>query len=69
VTITDLAANITYTETTTDLFFIVPDEWHNSGEGRHDYRWTISVVQVDQPDRPYSVTEPRQFTWQGRGNS
>ncbi|MBL8155490.1 MAG: LysM peptidoglycan-binding domain-containing protein [Anaerolineae bacterium] len=69
VTMTDLAANITYTATTTDLFFIVPEEWHNPGDGRHDYRWTISVIQVDQPDRPYSVTEPRQFTWQGRGNS
>jgi hypothetical protein len=69
VTMTDLAANITYTATTTDLFFIVPEGWHNPGNGRHDYRWTISVVRVDQPDRPYSITEPRQFTWQGRGNS
>lgn len=69
VRMTDLAANITYTATTTDLFFIVPDDWHNPDDGRHDYQWTVSVIRVDQPDRPYSVTEPRQFTWQGRGNS
>lgn len=65
----DQTANITYTATTRELYFIVPEEWHSQDGMRHDFVWTISVIDDNNPDNPYFITEPRLFTWQGQGES
>jgi LysM repeat protein len=66
VTVEDLTANTTYEGDTADLFFIIPDAWQGQDNRRHDYRWSISVIDSDNPDNPYFSTEPRIFVWEGR---
>jgi hypothetical protein len=65
VHIEDQTVNKTYTGTTRDLFFIIPDDWHGKENTRHDYIWTISVIYTERPDQPSYTTEVRVFTWQG----
>lgn len=65
VTVRDENAQITYTGLTQELFFIVPEEWHNHTDDRHDYTWKVSVIDNDRPESPYFTTEARLFTWQG----
>jgi hypothetical protein len=65
----DQTAKTTYTATTRELYFIVPEAWRSRDGKRHDFRWTISVVDDNNPDNPYFTTQPRLFTWQGRGES
>jgi hypothetical protein len=67
VTVEDLTTGEVFTATTTELSFVVPDAWHSQAQSRHDYRWAISIISINQPDNPRYSTEPRQFTWQGRG--
>lgn len=57
-----------YEATTQDLFFIIPQDWHGQENDRHDYTWTVSMIDTANPDNPYFTTETRLFTWQGRGS-
>ncbi len=66
VRVEDQVTKAAYTATTRELYFIVPEAWHNQDAARHDFVWTVSVVDNDRPDAPYFTTEPRLFTWQGR---
>jgi hypothetical protein len=67
VMVEDLTMGEVYTATTTELSFVLPDDWHSQDETRHDFRWTISIITIGQPDNPRYTTEARQFTWQGQG--
>jgi hypothetical protein len=66
VRVEDLTSGQTYTADTTDLSYILPSDWQGKDGQRHDYSWTISVINLANPDRPYFTTEPRLFTWEGR---
>lgn len=68
VHVEDQTAHTTYTATTQELFFVLPDDWHAHDGQRHDYVWTVALVDTAQPDKPYFVTEPRRFTWLGLGS-
>lgn len=65
----DQTAKVTYSATTRELYFIVPEEWHNQDSVRHDFVWTVSVIDNDDPNNPYFTTQPRLFTWQGQGEN
>lgn len=67
VQVEDQTAGLKFSTLTRDLAFIVPEAWHNQDAIRHDFIWAISVIDVQNPDQPYFTTEPRRFTWQGRG--
>ncbi len=67
VQVEDQTANQSYSATTQDLSFILPDEWHARDGKRHNYVWTVALINTDQPDKPIFVTEPRRFTWLGLG--
>ncbi len=67
VTVEDLTTGQVFTATTSELSFVLPDEWRVQEAARHDFQWTIGVITVGQQDNPRYTTEPRQFTWQGRG--
>jgi hypothetical protein len=69
VTVKDQTVPITYAATTRELYFIMPEAWHQPDATRHDFEWTVSVIDSNNPDHPYYVTEPRLFTWQGQGKS
>lgn len=66
VRVEDLTTRAVYTTDTTELSFIIPQDWQGQDGQRHDYRWMISVIRSDDPDRPYYTTRPRLFTWEGR---
>ena len=66
VGVEDTTAGKTYTSDTTELSFILPSDWQGQDSQRHDYRWRVSVIRLDDPDHPYFTTEPRIFTWEGR---
>ncbi len=66
VKVEDLTGGKTYSGDTTELAFIVPAAWQGQDGQRHDYRWTVSVVNLADPENPYFSTEPRLFTWEGR---
>lgn len=66
VRVTDTTLGVEYSADTIELSFILPNDWQGTDGQRHEYRWTVSVVSLDAPDRPIFVTEPRSFTWQGR---
>ncbi len=66
VIVDDLTAGTSHSADTTDLSFILPADWQGKDGQRHDYRWKISVIHLDNPGRPLFTTEPRLFTWEGR---
>ncbi|MFN8529651.1 MAG: LysM peptidoglycan-binding domain-containing protein [Anaerolineae bacterium] len=65
VTLQDLTVNVTYTDFTTQLYYIVPQNVQGTEARRHDYSWTISVVRDHDPATARFVTLPRTFTWEG----
>ncbi|MEZ4667046.1 MAG: LysM domain-containing protein [Anaerolineae bacterium] len=67
VQVEDLVTKQKYSAPTTALSFILPLEWQSVLNERHDYEWVVSVVDKNNPERRIASTEPRQFTWQGRG--
>jgi hypothetical protein len=68
VSVEDTTSHQVYTALTQALLFILPADWQSQQNDRHDYTWTVGVVKQNQPDKPSFVTQPHQFTWQGRGN-
>lgn len=69
VVIEDLTTGNTFRDQTRELFFIVPDSWQGTDPIAHDYRWSIGVIRIAEPDTPRFVTDPRLFTWQGRSET
>jgi LysM domain len=60
----DLTNSRLYNADTRNLFFIIPVEWQGKDERRHDYEWTVSVIDPEQPDTPIFVANPRVFIWE-----
>jgi LysM domain-containing protein len=67
VRLEDQTSGTLFTATTQELFFILPDDWHAHDGVRHDYLWTVALINTAQPNQPIYVTEPRRFTWLGLG--
>ena len=65
VDVEDITTSTSYSMDTTELFLIVPVEWQGRDSRRHEYRWTVSVVDADVPNDPHYTTEPRIFVWEG----
>ncbi|MBZ0283323.1 MAG: LysM peptidoglycan-binding domain-containing protein [Anaerolineae bacterium] len=65
IRVRDINNGTEYTGMTQELYFIVPQEWRSQTAERHDYSWTVSVIDDERPDSPYFTTEARRFTWQG----
>jgi hypothetical protein len=56
-----------FTSDTTEIHFIIPTAWQATDGQRHTYSWSISTIDLNNPDTPLYTTETRTFTWQGRG--
>lgn len=65
VNVQDMTTRTDYAADTTELFFIVPEEWQGKDNRRHEFVWTVSVIDADNPDDPYFSTTPRVFVWEG----
>jgi LysM repeat protein len=66
VRVEDLTTGTVYSGDTLDLFFIIPQEWQGRDSRRHEYEWSVSVIDLDNPDDPYFTTETRTFTWEAQ---
>ncbi len=63
----DTAAGKVYSADTSDIFLIVPADWQATDAKRHDYQWSVSVIDRANPDTSKFTTETRTFSWEGRG--
>ena len=66
IRVQDTTANRVYIGDTREVSFIIPEAWRGTDEPRHEYVWTVSVINNNNPDSPLFVTEPFTFTWEGR---
>jgi hypothetical protein len=65
VEVQDMTTKTDYFADTTELFLIVPEAWQGQDSRRHEYVWTVSVIDSDNPGEPYFSTAPRVFVWEG----
>ena len=66
IAVSDIAADVTHTADTRDLFFIVPPQWQAIDDRRHTYFWQVSIV--DQATGAARMaTEARTLVWEGAG--
>lgn len=68
VDIEDTTGDTQYVDFTTDIAYTIPPEWRGTEEQRHDYIWTVGIVNDEQPGEVRYQTEPRRFTWEGSDN-
>jgi hypothetical protein len=69
VHVENLTDGVDYSADTTEIFFIIPNDWQGQNDARYQYAWSVSILNLNRPDEPYFTTETRTFTWQGRGGS
>lgn len=69
VRVEDLNTNTVYQAETTDLFYVIPLDWQGRDGVRHEYSWTVSVIDTGNPNNPYFITEPRIFVWESAGEN
>jgi hypothetical protein len=62
----DLTAGIVYTATTVNTSFVVQEAWQGESGSTHEYAWSVSVIDIDDPEHPYYVSETLTFTWEGQ---
>jgi hypothetical protein len=61
----DVTLGITYTAYTKNISFMVPSEWRGREKPRHEFIWTVGVVNEKTPDVVRFQTAARTFVWQG----
>lgn len=66
IDVTDLTTNTAYSAETFETSFIIPLEWQGTTEPRHEFQWSVSVINQTNPENPSFTTESRTFTWEGR---
>jgi hypothetical protein len=66
VRVEDATGAIVYIGDTLEAFFVIPEEWRGDREVRHEYSWSVAVINVTSPDVPIFITETLIFTWEGR---
>lgn len=64
VRVEDRTAGIVYTAETRDIFYIVPEAWQGSDSRRHEYTWSVSIVQAGEDELKFT-TEALTFSWEG----
>jgi LysM repeat protein len=69
IAVEDLTTRTAFTADTSELFYILPASWQGQDAQRHEYRWTVSVIRLNDPEHPTFTTDARLFTWDGRGES
>lgn len=65
----DVNDDIIYREQTSELLFVVPNEWQATGSDYYEFEWTVAIATLDAENVVTSQrerTQPRTFAWQGR---
>jgi hypothetical protein len=61
-----MTAGVVYTAATLDPFYVIPTDWQGTNGQRHEYNWTVSIVNQNNPQSPSYTTETYTFTWESR---
>ncbi|MCL4247628.1 MAG: LysM peptidoglycan-binding domain-containing protein [Anaerolineae bacterium] len=69
VGVRDLTAGVDHSNDTKELFFVVPAEWQGSDGRRHEFSWSVSVIDLDAPETPIFTTDTRIFIWESRAGT
>lgn len=65
VRVEDTTSEVVYIGDTLETFFVIPEEWRGDEELRHEYSWSVAVINVVAPDVSIFTTETLIFTWEG----
>ncbi|MBE0690624.1 MAG: LysM peptidoglycan-binding domain-containing protein [Anaerolineae bacterium] len=65
----DLTVGVDHTSDTRELFFVVPAEWQGDDGRRHEFSWSVSVIELNTPETPIFTTETRIFVWESRAGN
>lgn len=66
VVVKNETTNEVFSDDTFELFYILPLEWQGRDGKRQNYTWTVSVIDLSDPDNPVFTTAPRSFIWQAQ---
>jgi hypothetical protein len=69
ITVENLTTSTVHSADTSELFYIIPGDWQGRDARRHQFRWTVSIIRLNEPENLTYTTEARLFTWEGRGES
>jgi len=69
LTVQNLTEGAAFTAETRELFWVIPKEWQGVQAVQLEYIWTVAIVPQGDPDSARHITAPRNFTWEGRGES
>jgi LysM repeat protein len=69
VRVRDLTSGIIWVADTQELLFIVPIAWQGTESRRHEYEWSVSVIDLANNDAAIFTTQPRTFIWESRSGS
>lgn len=61
----DLTSNMSYVAYTTEIFFTLPQDWQGRESERHEYEWTVGIVNQNETNSVRYQTESQSFVWQG----
>jgi hypothetical protein len=67
IEVEDVTSGVRYVADTIEQLFIIPDAWQGQDGQRHEFSWSVSVIDEDRPGEPFYTTEPRTFTWESAG--
>ncbi len=65
VDVIDETTGVSYTALTEEIFFVLPTEWQGTRDVRHEYSWSVGIVDEDNPESVRYQTQPQRFAWQG----
>lgn len=66
IDVRDMTSGMDYTAFTAEIFFTIPQDWQGTQQERHEFEWTVGVVNQQDPDNIRFQTESHIFVWQGR---
>jgi hypothetical protein len=69
VDVRDLTMGTAYQALTAELSFSLPLDWQGTTAVRHEFEWTVGIVQESNPNTVRYQTVPRNFVWQGSQES
>jgi hypothetical protein len=69
IDVRDLTTGTAYQALTAELSFSLPLDWQGATAARHEFEWTVGIVQESNPAIVRYQTAPRNFVWQGTQES
>lgn len=72
VDVHDITSGLSYVDYTTEVFYIIPKDWQGKLKERHEFEWTVGIVNQQDLNNIRFQTETHSFVWQGQiegGNS